>query len=182
VAAGDLSSRIEVQGRDEVVRMLRDIEQMRDQLRSLIDAMHRQVRELSVEARRMAEEAGQASLATQQQADAVASISSAVEELSVSIDEVQEHAGASRRVTQASASRSGESEGFIRDMAQEMQDIAEAVTRTAEHVRALDHRSGEIGSVLGIIQNVAEQQPAGAQRCHRSRQGWRTGPCLRRGG
>ncbi|MCQ4266724.1 methyl-accepting chemotaxis protein [Pseudomonas stutzeri] len=157
IARGDLSPRGEVQGRDEVARMLRDIELMRDQLRSLIDAMHRQVRELSVEARRMAEEAGQASLATQQQADAVASISSAVEELLVSIDEVQEHAGASRRVTQASASRSGESEGFIRDMAQEMQDIAEAVTRTAEHVRALDHRSGEIGGVLGIIQNVAEQ-------------------------
>ncbi|OMG61730.1 chemotaxis protein [Stutzerimonas balearica] len=157
IARGDLSPRAEVQGRDEVARMLRDIERMRDQLRSLIDAMHRQVRELSVEARRMAEEAGQASLATQQQADAVASISSAVEELSVSIDEVQEHAGASRRVTQASASRSGESEGFIRDMAQEMQEIAEAVTRTAEHVRALDDRSGEISGVLGIIRNVAEQ-------------------------
>ncbi len=157
IARGDLSPRGEVQGRDEVARMLRDIELMRDQLRSLVDEMHRQVGELSIEARRMAEEADQASLSTQQQADAVASISSAVEELSVSIDEVQEHAGASRRVTQASASRSGESEGFIRDMAQEMQDIAEAVTRTAEHVRALDHRSGEIGSVLGIIQNVAEQ-------------------------
>ena len=157
IARGDLSPREEVQGGDELARMLRDIALMRDKLRALIDEMHQRVRKLTVEARQMALEAGQASLATQQQADAVASISSAVEELSVSIGEVEEHAGASRRITQASANRSGESEGFIRDMAHEMQGIADVVIRTAEHIRALDHCSGEISGVLGIIKSVADQ-------------------------
>ncbi len=157
IARGDLSARGEVQGRDELARMLRDIALMRDKLRALIDEMHQRVQQLTVEARQMAEQAGQASLATQQQADAVASISSAVEELSVSIGDVEEHAGESRRITQASASRSGESEGFIRDMAHEMQGIAEVVTRTATHIRALEHCSGEISGVLGIIKSVADQ-------------------------
>lgn len=157
IASGDLSQPIEVKGRDEFARMLGDIATMRDSLHGLISQMRSLVQRVSHEAAHMAESAELASLAAQQQADAVRGISSAVEQLSGSISEVDTQVGVSRNITQHSAGRSGKSEGFIRDMAHGMNRISDVISDTAVHIRELEVFSGEISTVLNVIRSIAEQ-------------------------
>ncbi|WP_095158500.1 methyl-accepting chemotaxis protein [Pseudomonas sp. Irchel 3E13] len=157
IAGGDLSQPIVIHGRDEFALMLGDTAAMRDSLHGLISQMRELVQRVSREAAHLAESAELASVATQQQSEAVRGISSAVEHLSGSIGEVENHVGVSRDITQHSAGRSGKSEGFIRDMAQEMNRISDVISDTAVHIHELEVFSAEISDVLNVIRNIAEQ-------------------------
>lgn len=157
IAAGDLTTTIQIRGRDEIAGLMTEFARMQNNLRRLIGGVHEQVSLLGSESVRLAALSDGASSMAQQQADAVISMSSAVEELSVSIDEVGSHAEATRRVTERAAERSSQSEGLIQRMTAEMNDIAGAVQVTVEHMHSLESFSVQIDRVIQVIREVAEQ-------------------------
>lgn len=157
IASGDLTHDVPARGRDEIAQLLGDINQMRESLRQLISRIGEQVAVLGRSSVTLAASAQESSVLAQSQASAISSISAAVEELSVSIDEVGSHAGSTRRVTEEAALRSNDSEAFIHSMTREMQDIASSVTGTAEQMQRLESFSRQIGGVIQVINDVAEQ-------------------------
>lgn len=157
IAGGDLTRAIRVSGRDEIADLLRVFIRMRDNLRELLTAVRDQVGLLGGSSAQMAGMSDTAARLARQQADAVSSMSAAVEELSVSIDDVRNHAESTRHITDQAVNASHDSEALIGKMAAEMQDIAKVVATTAEHMAALEGFSQQIGSVIGVINDVAEQ-------------------------
>lgn len=157
IASGDLTHEVPPSGRDEIGALLGDINRMRESLRQLISRIGGQVAVLGRSSVTLASSAQESSVLAQSQASAISSISAAVEELSVSIDEVGSHAGSTRRVTEEAAQRSNDSEAFILSMTREMQDIASSVTGTSEQMQRLESFSRQIGGVIEVINDVAEQ-------------------------
>lgn len=157
IAAGNLTGEVRIHGRDEIADLMAEFARMQDNLRELIGGLRAQVELLGSSSNRLSTLSDGASDMARQQSDAVISMSSAVEELSVSIDEVGSHAESTRQITQQAAARSSESEALIRRMTAEMTDIAGAVQQTAEDMRALERFSTQIGSVIQVINEVAEQ-------------------------
>lgn len=157
IAGGDLSGDVRVTGRDEIAELMSGFSRMQVNLRQLIGGVREQVTLLGSSSERLSGLSDGASRMAQQQSDAVISMSSAVEQLSVSIDEVGGHAESTRKITEQAAARSSQSEGLIQRMTVEMTEIAAAVQLTAEHMQDLEGFSSQIGSVIQVINEVAEQ-------------------------
>ena len=157
IAAGDLTAEVRISGRDEIADLMGEFARMQGNLRELIGGVRDQVNLLGSSSARLSALSDGASRMAQQQSDAVISMSSAVEELSVSIDEVGNHAESTRQITEQAAARSSQSEALIQRMTTEMTDIAGAVQQTAEHMQDLERFSAQIGSVIQVINEVAEQ-------------------------
>lgn len=157
IAAGDLTSEVHIHGRDEIADLMTEFARMQANLRDLIGGLRGQVELLGGSSSRLSALSDSASGMARQQSDAVISMSSAVEQLSVSIEEVGSHAESTRQITGQAAARSSESEALLQRMTAEMTDIAGAVQQTAEDMRELERFSTQIGSVIQVINEVAEQ-------------------------
>lgn len=157
IAEGDLSRPVALSGNDEISDLMRDFARMRDNLGALLGGLRDQVGLLGSSSGRVTGLSDSASTLARQQADAVSSMSAAVEQLSVSIDEVRNHAEATRDTTEQAERSSQSSEGLICQMLEEMRAIADSVAANAEHMQSLEHFSAQIGSVIKVINEVAEQ-------------------------
>lgn len=157
IASGDLTRQLDVSGNDEIADLMHDFARMRDNLRKLLVAVRDQVSLLGRSSSQMTSLSDGSSRLARHQAEAVSSMSAAVEELSVSIDEVRNHAEATRQTTERAEQASHDSEALIGQMSAEMRDIAGVVASTAEHMQALEKFSEQIGSVIQVINDVAEQ-------------------------
>ncbi|UJJ31597.1 methyl-accepting chemotaxis protein [Halopseudomonas maritima] len=157
IAEGDLSRPVALSGNDEISDLMRDFARMRDNLRALLGGLRDQVGLLGCSSGRVTGLSDSASTLARQQADAVSSMSAAVEQLSVSIDEVRNHAEVTRDTTEQAERSSQSSEGLICQMLDEMRAIADSVSANAEHMQSLERFSAQIGSVIQVINEVAEQ-------------------------
>jgi PAS domain S-box-containing protein len=157
IAAGQLDRPVPVSGQDEIGTLLAELSTMRNNLHELVAEVSKEVGRLNVESGQLRHIAADASQVAQAQAESAASMAAAVEQLSASIDVVEGHADDSRAITQTAAEDSRRSAGVIRDTAAGMNRIAQTVTDTADGIRALDALSQEIGSIVQVIREVAEQ-------------------------
>lgn len=157
IAAGDLTVDVLIGGRDEIGDLMGEFARMQGNLRRLIGGVRDQVMLLGRSSVRLTGLSDGASRMAQQQSDAVISMSSAVEQLSASINEVGSHAESTRQITEQAAAHSSQSEALIQRMGVEMTEIADAVQLTAERMDDLEGFSAQIGSVIQVINEVAEQ-------------------------
>ncbi len=157
IADGDLSRPLPAGGGDEIGQLLEEQGRMQRGLQELIGQMHDQVAVLSRSAETLKADARNSSDLARQQSDALTNISAAVEELSASIGEVGGHGESTRDIVQRAANHSQESESSIAQMVEEMQAMSAAVAKTAEQIQDLETFSRQIDSVIGVINEVAEQ-------------------------
>jgi len=157
IADGDLSRPLVLGGNDEIGELLDEQGRMQRGLQELVGKIHQQVAVLGRSAETLTADARNSSELARHQSDALTNISAAVEELSASISEVDGHGESARGIVQVAANRSQESEALIASMVDEMMAMSTAVGKTSEQVQALEGYSTQIDSVIGVINNVAEQ-------------------------
>ena len=136
MAAGDLTTRLNFNTSDEFGR--------------LGDALDRGIASMS-------QVVGDVSRSSTEVAGAATEIAAAAEEMSASVGEVARQASAAAD----SAGKSGEmavSGGeVVSKTVVEMKSISEAVNTTAETISQLGKRGDEIGKVIGVINDIADQ-------------------------
>ena len=157
IARGELARPVPASGRDEIGELLAELSVMRTNLHELVAEVHTEVGALNIEAGQLTGVAAEASRVSQAQAEAAASMAAAVEQLSVSIDAVEGHAEDSRRITEDAARHSNESAGVIQQAAAGMQQIAHTVSEAAEGIRSLEAQSQQIGAIVKVIHDIADQ-------------------------
>lgn len=157
IADGDLSKALPTGGYDEVGQLLEELQRMQNGLRSLIGKIGEQVDVLGASSQTLTTDSRNSSDLARQQSEALTTISAAVEELSASIHEVEGHGESTRETVEEAAVRSEESELSINQMISEMESISSAVGSTANQLKNLESLSGQIGSVVAVINEVAEQ-------------------------
>lgn len=157
IADGDLSRSLPSSGSDEVGQLLEELQRMQDGLRSLIGKIGEQVDILGASSQTLTTDSRNSSDLARQQSEALTTISAAVEELSASIHEVEGHGESTRETVEQAALRSEESELSINQMIVEMESMSSAVGSTAEQLKNLESLSEQIGSVVAVINEVAEQ-------------------------
>ena len=157
IADGDLSKALPTGGRDEVGQLLEELQRMQNGLRNLIGKIGEQVDVLGASSQTLTTDSRNSSDLARQQSEALTTISAAVEELSASIHEVEGHGEATRKTVEQATVRSEESELSINQMISEMESMSSAVGSTANQLKNLESLSEQIGSVIAVINEVAEQ-------------------------
>ena len=157
VAAGDLRSKIAAGGNDETGALLNAIATMQDNLKELIGNVQRDVGAVSASASQMAVAADELSGSTASQNEAVSATAASVEELTVSIGQMSENAQLAQDVVEATVKISDSGLAMGNKVSREIGEIDRSVTDFAGQMQTLQGQAGEIGTVVKLIKESADQ-------------------------
>ncbi|MBI1336618.1 MAG: HAMP domain-containing protein [Phycisphaera sp.] len=158
VASGDLTQPLlNMKSKDEMGEMARATDHMSSALQDLVKSVAQASSEVAAASTEIAASSEEIAQGMTEQSSQVSQIASAVEEMSASITEV---AGKSTQASQ-SANDSGQAAtdgGKIVDQTvQGMRAINEAVSEGAARVQELGKRGEQIGQIIEVINDIADQ-------------------------
>ena len=171
VAQGDLTVSIETDSVDEIGQLSRAVHLMTGNLKSIIVKVQNSAmsvastaQELSASSEEMKASADQISSTTQDIATGVSQQSSKMAEISRTMQEmsetVQQVAMNSQKAAEEATSASNTAQDVGRmsnDVAKKMNEIQSTVDNSAVAIKDLDGKSQQIGQIIGVITNIADQ-------------------------
>ncbi|CCQ09855.1 putative methyl-accepting chemotaxis sensory transducer [Pseudoalteromonas luteoviolacea B = ATCC 29581] len=126
-------------------------------LQSLLRELHKGIDVLSVNAEQTMQCAEQGLISNERQMQSIDSIASAMQQMSVTVDEVAQHAKHAASLTEAIARQVGLGNDNMVKCAEAMQSIQLKVNAISNAIEQTSAGSQQIGSVLEVINTIAEQ-------------------------
>lgn len=157
ITAGRLNTIIRAGSHDEFGRILTNIAMLRNRLQEAISLIDQTAKTLQINSRQLAAASAETLDVTQQQSDAIASVARSVEELSVSSTEMNSNAHSALDATEQSARITLESANMSKTSATEILAAAKAVANTEQKISELTAVSAQIGHIVDVIKENAEQ-------------------------
>jgi len=153
----DLTRRIPVSGSDEMAQVATSVNSLLDEFQAVLRSMKDAGSHVSATSDGLSHSVSQLSAAVEQQNEATSAMAASVEEMAVSVTHISD----SSTVAQAHATTSrdnAEQGGEIIDRTvREMVEMAETVQGTSVTMKNLSQRTDEIGSIVGVIKEIADQ-------------------------
>lgn len=153
---GELVSSVEAT-LEAKARMGDSLTGMLENLNSMVSGLSDNARELSSAATEISSSADQASQGAQRQADQIEQMSTAVEQMSVTIIESSKNAVDASEASQSASDTAGTGGKIVNDTRNGMKRIAEVVTESAESIGKLETSAQQIGEIVGVIDDIADQ-------------------------
>ncbi len=154
---GDLTSQIKKDSNDEIGQLSDLFNYMVERLKNLVQQIQSAgLRIGSASAEFLASSQQQASGATQQAA-AVSEITATIEELSNTASQIAENSDSVVKISEQTFHRAEAGYTAVEDTIKGMEDIRNKAQQTAEKIVVLGERSQEIGEVIDIIDDIANQ-------------------------
>jgi methyl-accepting chemotaxis protein len=171
VAGGDLTPKLTSRSKDEIGQLFAALGIMTQNMRDALGKVQRSAmdvsstaQELSASSEQMKASTDQISSTTQdiaagvgQQATKMAEVSRAMKEMA---DSVQQVATNSQKAAESASSASATAQNVGKmsvDVANKMGEIQSTVDNSATVIKALDGKSQQIGEIIGVITNIADQ-------------------------
>jgi len=128
-----------------------------DQLRVLVSNINDTALKVSSAAQDSQATALQLAKASEHQAHEIAGASSAINEMAVTIDQVSVNAEESARVADRSVELADTGASVVRNTIAGMDTIREQIQDTAKRIKRLGESSQEIGDIISLINDIADQ-------------------------
>lgn len=157
VAEGDLTGRIDVEGRDEVSQLQGSLVQMQQRLRDTLGEISTSSTHLTTAAQALNTITEDAERGLQQQNDEIEQAATAVNEMSAAVDEVARNAVSTSEASKASNQAAQLGQDRVSHTITAIEDLSGDVEATSGVVQRLADQSQEIGKVLDVIRAIAEQ-------------------------
>ncbi len=157
LAAGDLTTHIDLAARDELRFVAGSFNDMADAMRGLIGSIKNNSDHVADSARSLVTASGQIHVASQCQSDAASSMAAAVEEMTVGIESIARNAGEADALAHRSGELSRQGGEIVAAVVDEISQIAVSVGDSARTVAELGERSGQISAIVGVIGDIAAQ-------------------------
>ena len=126
-------------------------------LRSLVTTINETAVQVSAAAQETQATAMNLADAAQHQARQINTASAAINEMAVSIDGVSKNSAESAEVAQRSVQIATKGAGIVRQTIQGMDSIRDQIQETSKRIKRLGESSQEIGSIVELINDIAEQ-------------------------
>ncbi|WP_407280068.1 methyl-accepting chemotaxis protein [Aromatoleum evansii] len=157
LAAGDLTTAIQLQARDELHVIADSFNDMASTMCRLITSIQGNSGQVAETARGMVESARQIDTASQRQSEAASSMAAAVEEMTVGIDHIASNANSANELARRSGKLSGEGGEIVESVVADIGEIARAVSASADTIAELDRSSERISAIVNVIKEIADQ-------------------------
>jgi methyl-accepting chemotaxis protein len=143
VAAGDLTSRIEVSSRDETGQLLQALKAMNESLASTVQAVRNGTETIATASGEVAAGSQDLSSRTEQQASSLEETASSMEELTSTVKQNADNARQANLLAESASNVAARGGAVIEQVVGTMRDIHEA--------------SGKIADIIGVIDGIAFQ-------------------------
>jgi methyl-accepting chemotaxis protein len=158
LTSGDLTATIEADTReDEIGRVIRAMGKMSDSLRDTIQQVSESAENLASSSEQISVSAHKIAENAEQQRASTAQVSTSMHEMSVTVQQIS----AGSREAASSANRAealaGEGRAVVQSAVQSIQELAQSVESSSEKMEGLGSRSSEIGKIINVIDEIADQ-------------------------
>ncbi|MEZ6190624.1 MAG: methyl-accepting chemotaxis protein [Phycisphaerales bacterium] len=153
----DLTKRVDVKGKDEVGQLGACFNSFVETLQGVIGNVAGSTHEVAGAATEIAASSEEIASGMQEQSSQITQISSAVEEMSASIVEVARKSGEAANDANESGKVAEDGGNVVRETITGMNSIAEAVKAGAASVSELGKRGEQIGQIIEVINDIADQ-------------------------
>ena len=153
----DLTLRIPVSGRHEIGDVATSVNGLLDEFQTVVRRMKEAGAHVSGASDELAHSVSTLSSAVDQQNEATASMAASVEEMAVSVTHVSDSSSTAKGIAGESLASADHGKLVIDRTANEMLQMAETVKLTSQSMETLSKRTDEIGSIVGVIKEIADQ-------------------------
>jgi methyl-accepting chemotaxis protein len=157
VAGGDLGSRVETGGNDELTQLGQNLNTMVESLAGMSSQVLEGARAISSSASEILATANQQSAGANQQSAAINQTTTATEEIRATAEQTARTAEQVAERAQQSVRHGDEGAEAVQAIVEGMDEIRERVEGIAQDVQALSEQTAQIGEITGAVNDLADQ-------------------------
>jgi methyl-accepting chemotaxis protein len=153
----DLTQRADEARSDELGDIAKCFNQFVSRVRGMIKEVSSSAQSVAAASTEIAASSEQMSAGLQQQQAQTSQVSAAVEEMSHSVVEVANKSADAAKFAESSGTDATTGGQVVEKTVREMRGIAEQVDESARAVKSLGEKSEQIGQIIGVINDIADQ-------------------------
>ena len=153
----NLTHRIPASGKHEIAVVGASVNALLDEFQAVVRRMKDAGTHVSRTSDELAQSVQQLSTAVEQQNEATSSMAASMEEMAVSIAHVSDSSTSAKDIAQESLSSADQGKLVIDRTTRDMVSMADTVQGTSRSMETLSTRTEEIGSIVGVIKEIADQ-------------------------
>ncbi len=154
---GDLSLRLEVEGKDEIGALASSLNQFLDKLHNLISKLANTSSQVSESANELSNLNTLAQNKIVTQHSSIDMVATAMNEMSATVQDVAKSASVAASAAQKADKDAQQGKELVNTSAESIQELAKDVDRAADAINALAEDTEAVGTVLDVIRGIAEQ-------------------------
>lgn len=154
---GDLTQRIEVNGRDEIAQLANAFNRFTEKIKGLVVDISKASEEFSSESALMTNTSRESSESIGRQRTEIEQVATAMNEMTATVQEVARSAGDAANSAREADEEASQGKRVVTDSITAIEALANEVESAAEVIDQVKADSKEIGTVLDVIRGIAEQ-------------------------
>ena len=157
LAHGDLTKRIEVESEDDIGQMGRALNESMESLSEMISAVTVSAERIAAASEEFSATAAEQAQGAETQKDQTHQVATAMQEMSSTVQEVSTNSSKAAEASRTAAETARRGGSIVEDTLTKMRAIADSVGQTALKVKELGKSSDQIGEIIGVIDDIADQ-------------------------
>jgi len=153
----NLNNRVEYSGHDELLGLANSFNQLINDIQEILHSVEKLSETLLDSTKTMLSNMDETTNQTQHQSDNADSMAVATNELLATIQEVARNAADAANTVKETSAKCDDSNHSAEDLEQDMSELNKKMTSASHSIEKLAEESQSIGSVLDVIQSIAEQ-------------------------
>jgi methyl-accepting chemotaxis protein len=157
---GDLTVKIKMDSsnsKDEMVRLSNGFNEAIEKIRKMVKSVYESVSATASASTEISSSAEQMAAGVQEQSSQSSEIASAVEQMTKTIIDTTRNSGIAADNSNQAKIIAGEGEAVIKETVNSINRIADVVKNAAKTVKELGENSAQIGSIVKVIDEIADQ-------------------------
>jgi len=157
ISAGDLSQKVEPGGDDEMGQLLRSLSTMRDNLYKMVTQMNDASAQLASSSEEFAAVAEETNENINNQQSEIEQAATAINQMTATIQEVARNSANTSETAQATNIASADGQAAFKQTVHSINQLADDIDNASSVIHNLESHSDNIGGVLSVIKDIAEQ-------------------------
>jgi methyl-accepting chemotaxis protein len=154
---GDLTQRVHLSSNDEIGELASWFNKFIERVHGIISEVAAATREVSSAATQIAASSEEMSTGMREQSSQTQQVSSAVEEMSSTVIEVAQKSAEAANNAETAGRQAGTGGEVVHRTIAGIQEIEKVVSSSAEVITELGERGEQIGAIIGVINDIADQ-------------------------
>ncbi|MBI5143014.1 MAG: methyl-accepting chemotaxis protein [Nitrospirae bacterium] len=157
LSTGDLSARVDIKQKDEAGELASALDEMAENLRSIAGQISSSTAALSASTEQLSATTAELSRGARDQAGQTEQAATAMTEMSQTIMDVARNAAEAAEAAKESSKVASDGKSSVEQTVSGMTNISNTVSELAAIIRELGNSSQEIGNIINVIDDIAEQ-------------------------
>ncbi|KTC27668.1 chemotaxis protein [Pseudomonas sp. ICMP 19500] len=157
IASGDLSGRMEISRRDEIGQLMQAMQQMSNSLSQMVSGLQAGIEQLASSAHSLSSVTEQTTAEVSNQKDETEQVATAMNQMTATVHDVARNAEQAAQAAQTADAKVDSGQQVVRMSLQRIELLATSRNSASASIESLSAQIQNIGTVLSVIQSVAEQ-------------------------